>query len=181
MTMPQTSLLEVVLRSACVYLALMLTFRFLGKRELGQFTPFDFVLLLVLANAVQNAMVGDNNSLAGGLTAAGTLVTLHAIFVALTSRSSRLRRALEGTPTVLLRHGVIHRRALKQERLDQDDVMAALREHGYYSPKQVELALLELDGSISVIGAHAIRPHDRRRRQGSRLRARLPRSRLKGP
>jgi len=178
--MPQTSLLEVVFRSAMIYLALMMTFRFLGKRELGQFTPFDFVLLLVLANAVQNAMVGDNNSLMGGLSAAGTLVILHALFVSLTRRSSRLRRVLEGTPTVLLRKGALDWRALENERLDHDDIMAALREHGFYSAKQVELAVLELDGSISVIGAHTTRPHDRRRPM-ARPKARLPRSRLKRP
>lgn len=150
----ETSLLEVIWRTAAVYAFLFIILRLMGKREISQFTPFDLVLLLILANGVQNAMVGSNSSLAGGFAAALTLLTVNFLLNLVLARQVRLRHWLEGTPTLLLRHGRIEWQALKREHLDREDLMTAIREHGLEAVDEVDLAVLELDGSISVIGNH---------------------------
>src|SRR5882762_4497078 len=103
----QTTLLDVILRTAVIYATLYVALRLLGKREVSQFTPFDLILLLTLANSVQNAMVGDNTSLAAGIFAALTLLGLNFLLSRALSRHNRLRHWLEGTPTLLIRHGKI--------------------------------------------------------------------------
>jgi uncharacterized membrane protein YcaP (DUF421 family) len=150
----QTSLLEVIFRTAAIYATLYVSLRVLGKREVSQFTPFDLILLLTLANAVQNAMVGDNTSLLAGIAAALTLLVMNFLLNLALSRQLRLRHWLEGTPTLLLRHGKVEWLAMKRERLDMEVLMTAIREHGLQALHEVDLAVLELDGSISVIGNH---------------------------
>lgn len=150
----QTGLLEVILRTSAIYATLYVSLRVLGKREVSQFTPFDLILLLTLANAVQNAMVGDNTSLLAGISAALTLLVLNFLLNQLLAHRPRLRHWLEGTPTLLLRHGKVEWQAMKRERLDMEVLMTAIREHGMQEIEEVDLAVLELDGSISVIGKH---------------------------
>jgi uncharacterized membrane protein YcaP (DUF421 family) len=172
----QTNLWEVILRTAAIYGVLYVALRILGKREISQFTPFDLVLLLVLANAVQNAMVGDNTSLGAGIAAALTLLAINFTLDRALSRHLGVRHWLEGVPTLLLRHGKIEWRAMQREHVDMAVLMTAIREHGLQSLDDVDLAVLELDGSISVIGADAgpkskPAPKTRRRRaRFSRLR-----------
>ena len=146
-----TPIFEVALRTSVVYLALYLGLRLAGKRELGQMTVFDFVLLLLIANAVQNAMVGADTSLVGGLVAAVVLLLLNRMVAWLRLRSPRLRDLLEGSPTVLIAHGEIMQANLRQEGLDEAALKTALREHGIDNLAAVELAVLEVDGSISVV------------------------------
>jgi uncharacterized membrane protein YcaP (DUF421 family) len=134
-----------------VYLVLLMGLRLAGKRELGQMTIFDLVVLLLLANAVQNAMVGPDTSLTGGLLAAGALLAMNLIVAQLGIRWPRLRRFVEGSPTVLILHGQVLARHLQREGIDQDELAAALREHGVAEVSQVEMAVLEIDGSISVV------------------------------
>jgi uncharacterized membrane protein YcaP (DUF421 family) len=106
---------NIVLRTAAVYLVVLLGLRLTGKREIGQMTVFDLVLLLLIANAVQNAMVGSDTSLLGGLIAAGALLVLNAGVSRLRLRSKRLRRLIEGSPTLLVLHGKVIESHLRRE------------------------------------------------------------------
>jgi uncharacterized membrane protein YcaP (DUF421 family) len=142
---------QIAVRTAVVYLSLLVGLRLMGKRELGQMTVFDLVVLLVISNAVQNAMVGSDTSLLGGLIAAACLLVINRLVAELRLRSPLLRRAVEGSPTVLISHGHYIDQALRREGLDREEVEMALREHGVASVEQVRLAVLELDGSISVV------------------------------
>ena len=145
------ALIDVAVRTAVVYLALLLGLRLTGKRQVGQFTPFDLLLLLLLANAVQNAMVGPDVSLLGGLVAAATLLVLNGIVAAVSRRTQTAARFLEGTPTLLIRHGGVLEENLVREGISREDLLRALREHGIDNPDLVRSAILEVDGSISVL------------------------------
>jgi uncharacterized membrane protein YcaP (DUF421 family) len=142
---------DVVLRTAAIYFFILLALRLAGKREIGQMTVFDFVLLLLISNAVQNAMVGKDNSLLGGILAALTLVVLNVLLSRARERWPRLGRMFEGTPTVLVLHGEPVEKNLQRERVDKDLLEQAVREHGVADLSGVELAVLEMDGSISVV------------------------------
>ncbi len=145
------TLLEIVLRTAIIYAAVLVGLRLTGKREVGQMTPFDLVLLILIANAVQNAMTGPDNSVTGGLVAAGTLLLLNYILSKVVFRNRHLRRMVEGTPTILVKDGLLILRNLEYEHITQDELGQALREHGVPTPEDVGLAVLEIDGSISVL------------------------------
>jgi uncharacterized membrane protein YcaP (DUF421 family) len=160
------SLALVVLRTVAVYLGLLVLLRLAGKRELGQMTPFDLVVLLVISNAVQNAMVGPDTSLTGGLLAAATLVIVNGLVDRLGARSAWLRGRLIGGPTVLVREGVFVEGRLRREGVTEEEVMQALREHGIDKLDDVKLALLEVDGTISVVPAAAKMTRTRRRVRG---------------
>jgi uncharacterized membrane protein YcaP (DUF421 family) len=146
--------LEILLRTTAVYLVILVGLRLAGKRELGQMTVFDLVLLLLIANAVQNAMVGEDTSLAGGLWAAAILLLLNMGLAHLRVRWPRLCHLVEGSPTLLVLHGKPILEHLRQEGLDEEMLETALREHGLAELKDVEMAVLEIDGSISVIPTH---------------------------
>ena len=143
--------LQIVLRTAAIYLVILLGLRAAGKREIGQMTVFDLVVLLLIANAVQNAMVGPDVSLTGGILAAIVLLVLNAIVAQMRLRWPWLRKLVEGSPTVLVLHGEIISKNLHREGIDQVALEAALREHGVGDVKDVEMAVMEVDGSISVI------------------------------
>ena len=149
------ALAEVVLRTAVIYFALLIGLRVAGKRELGQMTAFDLVVLLVIANSVQNAMVGDNASLTGGLAAAATLLIVNWVIGQVSLRSPAVRERLRGVPTLLVHDGVVLREHLRREGVDREEVLQALREHGVDDIKKVKAAVLEVDGTISVIPAEA--------------------------
>jgi uncharacterized membrane protein YcaP (DUF421 family) len=157
MTLPDlgSTLPEVALRTALVYAFLVLAFRLVGKREVGQLSILDLVVLLLIADALQNAMVGENTSILGGLIAAATLIVLDRVLRALTDRSRRLRKALEGEPRLLIRDGVVMRRALEAEGIGDEDLMTAIRQHGLDRVEDVHLAILETEGTISVIPSSA--------------------------
>lgn len=142
---------NIILRTAVVYLLVLVGMRLAGKREMGQMTIFDLVLLLLIANAVQNAMVGPDTSLSGGLLAAAVLLIVNTIVASVSTRWPRLRRALEGTPTLLVLHGEIIQEHLRREGLDLETLQAAYREHGLADISKVEMAVLEIDGSISIV------------------------------
>ncbi len=149
--LPLNALGGIVLRTGVVYLLVLVGLRLAGKREIGQMTIFDLVVLLLLANAVQNAMVGGDSSLVGGLVAAGLLLLLNGLVARATLRWPRLRRTLVGTPTLLVLHGEILTDHLRREGVSQDDLETALREHGISAIDGVDMAVLEIDGSISVV------------------------------
>lgn len=144
---------SIVARTVIVYGALLLGLRLAGKRELGQMTPFDLVVILLIANAVQNAMVGPDTSVTGGLIAAAVLIAVNYGVALARNRVPLLRRAVEGSPTLLINDGKFVEQNLRRERLDEDDVLMAIREHGVAEAKEVRMAVLETDGSISIVPA----------------------------
>jgi uncharacterized membrane protein YcaP (DUF421 family) len=143
--------LGIVIRTLAVYLVVLAGLRLSGKREIGQMTVFDLVVLLLIANAVQNAMVGPDTSLVGGILAAGVLLLINAVVARLRLRSPRLRSLVEGTPTLLVLHGEVIPEHMRKEGIDEETLLAALREHGVAEISGVEMAVLEIDGSISVV------------------------------
>jgi len=161
---------SIVARTLIVYGALLAGLRLAGKRELGQMTPFDLVVILLIANAVQNAMVGPDTSVTGGLIAAGVLVTVNYGVASARERLPLLRRAVEGTPTLLINDGRFVPEHLRREGLEEDEVLMAIREHGVADVKDVRMAVLETDGSISIVpvdaGAMRTRRHVRFARKG---------------
>jgi len=153
---------DIVLRTAVIYVVILIVLRLAGKREIGQMTVFDLVVLLLIANAVQNAMVGPDTSLPGGILAAAVLVILDVVLARLRLRWPRLRRMIEGSPTLLVLHGEVLTDHLRREGLDQETLEAALREHGVADVTGVKMAVLEMDGSISVVPDSAETHHIRR-------------------
>jgi len=148
---PEISVAEKVLRSGVVYLFLLLAFRFIGKRQVGQLTPFDLVVLLIISNVVQNAVIGNDVSLGGGLIGAVTILALNYGVTEVTYRSKRARRLLEAQPTLLIHNGRILQENLRRERITLDELLAALRRNGLVEPAQARFAILEENGAISVI------------------------------
>jgi uncharacterized membrane protein YcaP (DUF421 family) len=149
-------LLTIAARAAIVYVALLVGLRMMGKREIGQMTVFDLVVVLLLSNAVQNAMVGADTSVQGGLMAAFVLLVANRLVAAARLHSMAWGRLIEGSPTVLIQEGQILDAAVRKERLERAQVEMAIREHGVASIADVRLAVMETDGSISVV------PHDSR-------------------
>ena len=143
--------LFIVIRTAVVYLVVLIGLRLTGKREIGQMTIFDLVMLLLIANAVQNAMVGPDVSLTGGILAAAVLLVMNYMIARMRLYFPVVRRLVEGAPTLLVLHGKILTRNLSREGLDKDMLETALREHGIADINEVEMAVLEVDGSISVV------------------------------
>lgn len=153
----------IVGRSLAVYLWVVFGLRLLGKRELGQMNIYDLVLVIVIANAVQNAMVGDDTTLVGGLVAAATLLAANRITNYSTLRWAAWGRWLLGEPLVLMEHGRLDRTRMDAEGVSEDELMAAVREHGLEKLEQARRILLEIDGSISVIPKET-QPGRRKRR-----------------
>ncbi|MEP7235470.1 MAG: YetF domain-containing protein [Ignavibacteriota bacterium] len=142
---------EIILRSVVVYLIIIFAFRLAGKRHISQLSLVDFALILLISNAVQNAMVGNDTSLAGGLVAALSLLATNLLLTRFVFKSKGGRDLLVGEPRLLVRNSVVIESALNSEDLSEEDLTEAIREHGINSLKEVRTAILELDGSISII------------------------------
>jgi uncharacterized membrane protein YcaP (DUF421 family) len=155
MLIPSIPLVQILLRTIVVYFAILAGLRLAGKREIGQMTVFDLVVLLLIANAVQNSMVGPDTSLTGGVVAALLLLLLNFLVARLRLHFPRLRTLVEGHPTILILHGEVLSANLAREGLDEETLQTALREHSVVDIKEVEMAVLEIDGSISVVPAGA--------------------------
>jgi uncharacterized membrane protein YcaP (DUF421 family) len=151
-------LLQIVVRTGIIYLLVLIGVRLSGKREVGQMTPFDLTLLLLLSNSVQNAMTGPDTSLAGGAVAACTLLILNYGVAAVSGSNRRLRRLIQGEPSLLVHDGKVIESHMARERVSLDELHRALREHGINSCDQVALAVLEVDGSISCLKYDEIKP-----------------------
>ncbi len=134
-----------------IYLVFLLVLRFFGKREVGQFTLTDLVLILLVANAVQPAMTGPDSSLLGGLVIVATLFLTNLALSYLRVRSTPFRKFLEGEPAVIGRDGAWIERVMRREGVDVDEAEMALREHGVAAITDAELVVLEVDGTISVV------------------------------
>ena len=141
---------ELIARAAIIYVFMLVILRLTGKRQVGQLAPFDLVLLLVLSNAVQNAMNGGDNSLTAGLLLALTLIGLNVLMANLTWRSRRLEEMIEGKPRVLIHNGQLRLTYLASEKITRHELMAALRDAGISKIEDVHVAVLETNGHISV-------------------------------
>ena len=142
---------ELVLRSTVVFCALLLLLRLTGKRQVGQLAPNDLVLLLILSNAVQNSMSAGDNSLLGGLVSAVTLVGLNYLVNLMTVKSKTVEQFVDGNPQILVRDGKIFTKVLTNAGITEGELHGALRQNGFSSPDEVHLAILETNGSISVL------------------------------
>jgi uncharacterized membrane protein YcaP (DUF421 family) len=142
---------ELIVRSAVIYFGLIVALRLFGKRQIGQFTIFDLVLILLVANAVQPAMTGPDNSLLGGLIIIGSLVAVDGAVGLARARIPFVNQLLEPRPTVLAEDGEWQKKAMEEQDVTLEDGEMALREHGIADIEDVELAVLEADGSISVV------------------------------
>jgi uncharacterized membrane protein YcaP (DUF421 family) len=145
------SLLNIAFRSSVVYIFMVASFRIFGKRELSQLSITDLSLVVLISNAVQNAMVGENTSLIGGLTAGVVLFALNMVVGYLMYRFKPIRNLVQSEPVTLIYNGKILDKNLKDVLLTDDELLAAVREHGVSAIKDVSLAVMEVDGNISVI------------------------------
>jgi uncharacterized membrane protein YcaP (DUF421 family) len=151
-------LLFVALRTAAIYCVVLIGVRLSGKREVGQMTPFDLTLLLLLSNAVQNAMTGPDTSLVGGIVAACTLLTLNFIVAEGSGLNRRFRRLVQGSPSLLVHDGKVIETHMAREHVTQDELERAIREHGIAHVRDCALAVLEVDGAISVLRYDDVKP-----------------------
>lgn len=144
-------LAAVAARTALVFLFLVIALRLTGRRQVGELNLHDLLLVLVMANAVQNAMTRGDGALAVALVSAATLLIMGVLFAYLESRHTSLERQLLGVPRVLVERGQIVKSHLREEGVREDELMAAVRDQGLADLSRVKLAVLEIDGSISVI------------------------------
>lgn len=142
---------EFILRAVVAYVVVLGMVRLSGKRPLGQITPFDVLLVVLLGNAVQNALLGTDTSLGGGLLLAATLILLNYGVGWVSTRSRRIERLVEGEPVVIARDGRLFDAVLRREQVTRADFEAAMRQQGGLGVEDVELALLEINGHITII------------------------------
>lgn len=152
------ALIQIALRTTIIYGVVLLGVRLSGKREVGQMTPFDLTLLLLISNAVQNAMTGPDTSLLGGVVAACTLLVLNYFVADLSGANRRFRKFIQGQPSLLIHDGQVIESHMAKEHVSMDELQRALREHGISSYHDVALAVLEVDGSISCLKYDEIKP-----------------------
>jgi uncharacterized membrane protein YcaP (DUF421 family) len=167
-------LIEKILRPAIVYLFLIVFLRLFGKRELAQLNPFDLVVLLSLANTVQNAMIGDDNSVTGGLIGAFSLLAINWALMWLLYRTPKLTSALQGDASTLVRGGVVDQAQLKRQGLTHEELISILNKNGFNDPADVEVCVLEPNGTFYVKGKSPSSDEIERgelRAGGNRLRA----------
>jgi len=160
---------QLLVRAVIAYGALVLLFRLAGRRELAQMTAFDLVVVLLIANTLQNAMVGADTSVTGGLIAAAAVIAANLVLSRLVDRFHFLHRAVEGEPLVLMTDGKIQDRNMKRGGVDRAELEQATREHGVAGLDEVRLAVMEVDGSISIIPKSSPAVRTRRRFRQRRL------------
>jgi uncharacterized membrane protein YcaP (DUF421 family) len=141
---------EKLLRPVIVYLVLVVLLRIFGKRELAQLNPFDLVVLLSLSNTVQNAIIGDDNSVSGGVIGAFSLLAINWLVVRVLFRSPRLTRLLEGRAAILVRDGQIDRKALERELLTREELVDAIHRQGFEHLHEVRRCELEPNGTFYI-------------------------------
>lgn len=163
--------LDIILRSAAVYAFMLIAIRLSGKKELSQLNTTDVVLILLISNAVQNAMVGPDTSLSGGLAAAAVLFLLNYILKKLLFKSKALRDLIYDKPQILIHNGSLDFSLLSKLGISNGELQEAMREHGIEHFSQVKLAMLEVDGNISIISGNEDlkQTHYKRKRQHKTL------------
>ncbi len=154
-------LLEKVLRPFIVYLCLILFLRFFGKRELAQLNPFDLVVLLCLSNTVQNAMIGDDNSLSGGLIGAFALLTANWVLNRFLYHLPKLNQVLQGTETVLVRDGMVDEAAMRREMLTREELIGVLHKQNVRGLSDIKECTLEPNGTFFIVSPEDSFPRTR--------------------
>lgn len=142
---------EHIVRATIVYVFVFVLLRFVGKKQIGELAPFDIVVLLILSETMQNAMVGDDKSLTGGLVSATTLILLAQAINLLTWGNKGFARLIEGTPRILVSHGRRLKHAMDRERVSIAELTEAMRREGHTNITDIRFAILENDGKISII------------------------------
>ena len=145
-------LTEKILRPVMVYLCLVVFLRIFGKRELAQLNPFDLVVLLSLANTVQNAMIGDDNSVTGGVVGAFALLAINWLLMWVLYRAPKVTAVLEGQPSTLIRDGMVDETELKKQSLNHEELISVLNKNGFNDPRDVQTCVLEPNGTFYVEG-----------------------------
>jgi uncharacterized membrane protein YcaP (DUF421 family) len=151
---PGEPLIAKVIRTIIVYVFLLLGLRIAGKRELGQFNPFDLVVLLVLSNTLQNAIIGNDNSITGGVVGAALLLVLNYVVVRFLFLHPKVDKMAEGDAVVLVLHGEMLEDALKKQLITKAELMSAARRQGISSLNEVECARLEIGGELTFVLKH---------------------------
>jgi uncharacterized membrane protein YcaP (DUF421 family) len=146
--------LDIVIRSVAVYFFMIVALRIFGKKELSQLNTADVILILLISNSVQNAMVGSNTSLLGGVVAAFALFIINMIFKKIMLHSKFIKNLVQDKPEVLVHNGTIEFKMLSKLGITSDELQEAMREHGVEHYKEVKLAMFEIDGSISIISGN---------------------------
>lgn len=159
-----TPIYEIVIRSVIIYLCLIIGIRIFGKKELSQLSVVDLVFILLISNSVQNAMVGQDVTLWGGLSAALALFVVNYALKLLFFKSKKISEFFQGDPLMLVYQGKPISAHLAQAKISMDELDAAIREHGVSSIKNVDLAIQEIDGSISILSNHFTHQTTRHRR-----------------
>lgn len=161
-------LAEKILRPVIVYLCLIVFLRLFGKRELAQLNPFDLVVLLSLSNTVQNAIIGDDNSVSGGIVGAFALLAINWLLMKFLYRAPALNAALQGRASTLIRHGVVDEAELKKQTMTHEDLVSVLNKNGYSDPADIEQCVLEPNGTFYIQG---LRPNSSERDQAKLMAA----------
>ncbi len=144
--------MEIIIRATAVYVIVWLLFRISGKRTLKEMTTFDFVLLLIISECTQQALIGKDYSVTGACMAVGTLLAVDIGLSLLKRRFKKVEKLLDNVPVLLIERGAVHSDRLRKERVDEDDILAAARElHGISRLDRIEYAILETNGAISII------------------------------
>jgi uncharacterized membrane protein YcaP (DUF421 family) len=146
--------LDIIIRSTAVYFFMVIALRLFGKKELSQLNTADVILILLISNSVQNAMVGNNTSLFGGMAAASVLFTINYILKKLMFKYQKFSDFMQEKPEILIHDGNLDFKALSKLNISSDELKEAMREHGIEYFKDVKLAMLEIDGNISIISGN---------------------------
>jgi len=143
--------LKIILSCVSIYIFIIVAIRLFGKNELSQLSVIDLVFILLISNAVQNAMVGTDSSLGGGMVAATSLFVVNYLFKRIMYRFPKLNKLIQGEPLLLIYNGKINVKNVTKAKISIEEIMEAIREHGVAEIEQVDLAILEVDGNISVM------------------------------
>ena len=144
-------ILRIIFSTSIIYVFIVLALRIFGRKELAQLTTVDLVFILLLSNSVQNAMVGSNSTVYGGITAATTLFVLNFIFKKIMFKNERINKFIQGTPILLIYKGNLQEKKLQKYEISLEELKEAVREHGVDGFSDVDLAMLEIDGNISIL------------------------------
>ena len=151
MTIFHNEYVRIIISSITVYLFIIAAIRLFGKKELSQLSVIDWVFILLISNSVQNAMVGSNSTLMGGLVAASALFIINYIFKQFLYRFPKFSKFVQGEPLMLIYNGKLNGKNIAKSRITVDEIMEVIREHGVPYIEDVDLAILEVDGNISVL------------------------------
>jgi uncharacterized membrane protein YcaP (DUF421 family) len=151
-TISTTGILEKIIRPILVYIFLVVVLRIFGKRELAQLNPFDLIVLLMLSNTLQNAVIGSDNSVSGGFIGAFILLLFNYVVVRFLFRHRRLDQIIEGKPTKLIENGNINRKALAKELITENELLAIIHRQGFRKLSEIESCVLDENGTFYVEG-----------------------------